>query len=96
MSKRKTIADHTLDVLRETDNPAIMFGDCGLLDMVAARAELKISKGRYGTANHPLARWKRVLDGLERSKLFVKSLVWAAPGRRGNQIFRKFTPVNRD
>jgi hypothetical protein len=39
------VCDAALLVLRETDNPAVMWGDCGLLDMIARRAGLKWKTG---------------------------------------------------
>lgn len=86
MAKRKTIGEHALDVLRDTDNPAIMWGDCGLLDMVARRAGM-----REGL--HPLTRWQRVLAGIERSGLFEKSFSRLKPGMQGNQVCRVFYPL---
>lgn len=46
-------------VLRETKNPGVMWGDAGLLDTMHSRAGLK-------PMNHPLARWKAVLDNLSK------------------------------
>jgi len=34
----KRICDHARDVLRETDNPAVGYGDAGLLHLIAERA----------------------------------------------------------
>lgn len=80
---KKTIAQHAVDVLLETDNPAVMWGDCGLLDMIADRA--KVSKLNVWP---PMWRWKQVLDGLEGSPLFRKVMTYA-----GNRPVRKFELV---
>lgn len=72
-------------VLIETDNPAVMWGDCGLLDEIATRANRKWKDF------HPYKRWQRVLNALEGSELFEKSVVNTQPGMRGNQYCRVFT-----
>lgn len=38
---RKRICDHAIDVLIATDNPAVMWGDTGLLHMIASAAGIK-------------------------------------------------------
>jgi hypothetical protein len=43
--------DAAVLVLRETNNPAVMWGDNGLLDLIGARAGLKTS-GRYPYLHH--------------------------------------------
>ncbi|HAK87666.1 MAG: hypothetical protein A2X55_09090 [Nitrospirae bacterium GWB2_47_37] len=56
--KRRRICDCAEEVLRETDNPAVGFGDSGLLHRVAERAGL------------PHEAWKteeRVLNALSRT-----------------------------
>ena len=53
---RKRICDIAEEVLRETGNPAVLWGDCGLLDEIASRAGL--------SSPYPWVRWKRVLDAL--------------------------------
>jgi len=53
------VCDAAVAVLRETGNPAVMYGDSGLLDQIAERAN---QKGHE--AAHPTLRWKRVLDAL--------------------------------
>ena len=76
---KKTIAQHAADILRETENPAVMHGDSGLLDAIGHRAGMK--------KMHPLDRWKLILAGLERSPdLFQKTHVM---GHRG--LVRCFT-----
>lgn len=42
---RLRVCDAAVLVLRETDNPAVMWGDSGLLHLIAERANLKM-KGR--------------------------------------------------
>jgi hypothetical protein len=58
---RKPIHQIAVEVLRETDNPAVMYGDSWLLDEIFYRAN-----GR-DRPPHPLDRWKRVLDALQKS-----------------------------
>lgn len=57
---RRRVCDVAAEVLRETGNPAVMYGDSGLLDAIFARANLRTP------AWHPLTQWKRVLDALTR------------------------------
>lgn len=61
---RKRVCDVAAAYLRETDNPAVMWGDSGLLDEIFKRAGLRATQGPYTIEGHPLARWKRVLDAL--------------------------------
>lgn len=70
--KRKSIADYTIEVLKETDNPGVMWGDVTLLDMISKRCmHSKISERGKG-AIHPLDRHKRILDALDRDVRFEK------------------------
>lgn len=63
----KTIADHAVDVLIETDNPGVMWGDAHLLDDIA----WKCTHTNLRDA-HPLKRHKRILDALDRDSRFEK------------------------
>jgi len=66
----KTIADITVEVLNETDNPGVMFGDCGLLDMIAVKCtHTTLMKA------HPLDRHTRILSALENDDRFEKYYV---------------------
>ena len=70
MSKRR-ICDVAEEVLRETGNPGVMWGDSGLLDTIAERAGSKPRapirlRGGATIEDHPLSRWRRVLDALSR------------------------------
>lgn len=82
-----TIAEIMRDILIETDNPAVMYGDCGLLDSCANRAGMQIDWP-------PMKRWRKVLAALERSKsgqaLFEKRLVAGRRGVPGNPVLRSF------
>jgi len=80
--KRKTIADYAVEVLKETDNPAVMFGDCTLLDMIAKRCtHTNLIK------THPLTRHSRILTALENDSRFEKYFV-RMNGMLGNQMWR--------
>ena len=57
---RIRLCDAAVAVLRETDNPAVMWGDEGLLHMIANRAGLKVKNRGWETS---LA----VLNGLTRT-----------------------------
>ena len=82
---KKTIAQHMVDTLKETDNPAVMFGDCGLLDHCAKKCShtnlMKLM---------PHVRHTRILNALDDSHFFEKSYTWE-PGIIGNKRWRKFT-----
>jgi len=82
--KRKTIADIVVEVLVETDNPGVMWGDCGLLDMIAKRC---IHTNLMN--QHPLNRHSRILNALERDKRFDKYYVKKG-GEIGNPYMRSF------
>lgn len=43
--------DAAVQVLRETDNPAVMWGDEGLLHLIAQRAGLRISGRAWQTSS---------------------------------------------
>jgi len=88
--KHKTIADITVEVLKETDNPGVMHGDVTLLDMIAVRCtHTTLMKKKNGKYTHPLNRHKRILDALEKDKRFEKFYA-RMPGIRGNQMWRSF------
>lgn len=92
---QKTVAEHVWDVYSEffQDNfkhwgdkptaPIVSWGDCGLLDRAASRAEhTKLLK------MHPLNRHKRILAALHRESLkpssrFEKVYLSKAGGYRG-------------
>ncbi len=80
----KTISDITVEVLKETNNPGIMFGDVRLLDMVAERATHTTLMEA-----HPMNRHSRILDALENDSRFRKFLTkrWSI---RGNPYLRCF------
>ena len=87
-AKRKTIADYAVEVLKETDNPSVMWGDCYLLDMIAEKCvHTNLRK------QHPLNRHKRILDALEKDNRFEKWFI-RMRGMRGNQMWRSFKLKN--
>lgn len=51
--------DAAVAVLRETDNPAVMWGDEGLLHMIAARAGLETCGRAWKTSDRVLANLSR-------------------------------------
>ena len=61
----KTIADHVVDVLKETDNPGIMYGDVHLLDEIAWRCTHTNLREK-----HPLIRHSRILNALDKDPRF--------------------------
>ena len=64
---RITIADITVEVLNETDNPGVMFGDTRLLDMIAERCTHTNLMDK-----HPMVRHTRILSALEKDERFEK------------------------
>ena len=80
----KTIADITVEVLNETDNPGIMFGDVTLLDMIAEKCtHTNLMK------KHPMIRHTRILNALEKDERFEKFYVHMR-GTWGNPNWRSF------
>jgi len=87
-TKRKTIADYAVEVLKETDNPGVMYGDCTLLDMIAVKCtHTNLMK------KHPLTRHSRILDALEKDARFEKYFI-RMRGMVGNQMWRSFKLKN--
>lgn len=81
---RKTIANITVEVLKETDNLGIMYGDTVLLDMIAKRCtHTNLMK------KHPLVRHSRILNALEKDDRFEK-FFFERRGFRGNKYWRCF------
>jgi len=88
--KHKSIADIVVEVLQETGNPGIMWGDTVLLDMVAERCNhTTLKKKKNGSWTHPLDRHNRILDALDKDPRFEKQY-FHARGMRGNQWWRSF------
>lgn len=58
MTRMRT-CDAAVLVLRETDNPAVMWGDEGLLHLIAARAGLAIAGHSWHTSQAVLANLAR-------------------------------------
>ena len=80
----KTIADHTVEVLNETDNHGVMFGDVTLLDMITWRCTHTNLRDK-----HPMIRHNRILNALDRDDRFEK-FYERMRGVRGNQLWRSF------
>ena len=80
----KTIADFTVEVLNETDNPGVMFGDTRLLDMIAWRCVHTNLRDK-----HPMVRHTRILNALEKDDRFEKFYVHMG-GIGGNPNWRSF------
>lgn len=80
----KTIADYTVDVLRETDNPGVMFGDVHLLDEIASRCTHTTLMDK-----HPMVRHNRILNALENDNRFEKFYEYMN-GVHGNPYWRSF------
>ena len=63
--KKRRICDVAAEVLRETDNSGVMWGDIGLLDMIAERAGVVVKRSKYRIVC-PLAKHERVINALSR------------------------------
>jgi hypothetical protein len=78
------VCDAAVLVLRETGNPAVMWGDCGLLDQIHVRAGLKDS--RWVEVRHA-----QVLNALTRQPgelIAGKTMAWVSGcGDRRVRIF---------
>ena len=79
MTKRKTIAEFTVDVLKETRRDSLCYDDAEVLDAIGSLAGMRFL--------HPRERRERVLLALGKSSWFVRSYV---RGASGNPV-RKFT-----
>ncbi|MFI5297385.1 MAG: hypothetical protein ACHREM_04745 [Polyangiales bacterium] len=64
MTSHRRTCDAAVEVLRETGNPAVMWGDEGLLHLIARRAELKTCGRAWKTSDRALANLTRNHDGL--------------------------------
>jgi len=84
----KTIADYVVEVLNETDNPGVMFGDVHLLDMIAERCTHTNLMEK-----HPMVRHSRILNALENDPRFEKYWVHIR-GIGGNPNWRSFKLVH--
>lgn len=71
------VCDAAVEVLRETDNPAVMWGDCGLLDMIANRAGMT-----FPHACSPVVGHRRVLAALRKTPgILIPRLTQTGNGR---------------
>lgn len=68
----KRIAEHAIDVLRETNNDGVSWGDSGLLDLIYVRADMKLKDDR------PMNRHKQVLAALDRAPDLFRKSYWQA------------------
>lgn len=83
---RRTIADVAAQVLIETDNDGVMFGDMGLLDLIAKRADEEL-----GTRLCLAGPWEHRNNRKFRHPLNVHALVLGAlETKRGKELFEKF------
>lgn len=82
--------DATIEVLRETDNPAVMWGDEGLLHMIAERAGLRCQGRAWETSDAVLNNLSRrpgllvpryTKCGLRQSRVRIFYLPEHAPAR---------------
>lgn len=91
--KQKTIADITIEVLKETGNSGVMWGDTYLLDEIAIKCT---HTNLVGHEVHPLNRHKRILDALDKDDRFEKFYI-RMRGMKGNlwRSFRLKDSVNR-
>jgi len=86
----KTIADITIEVLNETDNPGVMFGDVTLLDMIAVKCTHTTLMDK-----HPMVRHTRILNALEKDGRFEKYYVkmrgvWGNPNWRSFELKKQY------
>lgn len=82
--KNKTIANCVEITLIKNNAPAIMWGDCWLLDEAA-----NLATHTNLMTLHPMIRHHRIFSALEKSKRFKKSFV-RIPGMRGYSLVRYF------
>ena len=86
----KTIADIVVEVLNETDDSRVTFGDARLLDIIAERcAHTSLMQ------QHPAERHTRILNGLEGDERFNKYVtkmkgVWGQPYWRMFELKKRY------
>ena len=86
---KKTIAEHMIDIMIENEVEAVGYGDLSLLGECAKRSEMNLKN------NHPLNRNKAVLDALETSIRFQKSMFLCITNR-GERLVRNFKLLTLD
>ena len=72
----KRLCDHAIDVLRQTGNPAVMFGDSGLLHLIADAA---------GMPHNAWHTERRVLSALAKTPGELVKRYTMNPVRHGRQ-----------
>lgn len=77
----KRICDHAVDVLRSSDNPAVMFGDSGLCHMIADAA---------GCLHEGPRTERRVLDALRKTPGSLVVIQTRNPVPHGRRWVLKF------
>jgi hypothetical protein len=71
MTKKKSIAEHMADILREKGRRTVWYGDLDEIHQCALRAGMYERPG----SKHPKSINNRVLSALERSPLFTKGYI---------------------
>lgn len=82
-TKRKTIAEYMVEVLKENNVKGVMWGDCGLLDFCAEKCT-----HTNLMEQHPMDRHQRILGALQKSKLFDTKFIDLPMKKRGNSTVR--------
>ncbi len=81
---RKTIAETMKEVLEETDNPAVMWGDAELFEMCAEKLGRKAARpSNVGIAH------SRMLDACQQSPLFDTHYIPVNLGRNSFHSIRR-------
>lgn len=82
------VCDAAVEVLIETNNPAVMWGDTRLLHQIAARAKLKTAGRASGTE-------RAVLDALSKQPGILFKHHTTLPNGRTVRVFRMSTKHDR-
>jgi hypothetical protein len=70
-ARKKTVAEHMADILREQGRSSVWYGDLDEIHECARRSGMYDRSG----CTHPLAINNRVLSGLDKSPLFTKAYI---------------------
>ena len=67
MSKRTKVGDCAIEAFQKHNTNCVMWGDAGLLDTIGCNAGF--------VRIHPLDRWQKVLNALDRDERFRKGRI---------------------
>lgn len=87
-----TIGTTMIQLLQEKERNTVMWGDADVLDDAYRLSGAK-ARGKY---LHPLNRWQRVMNALDRDSRFEKGYIRIDVFRTGNRLVRVFKLKPKD